>query len=237
VERLSVVDFSYQIADLFLPNIWHVRLSVGMTISLNHNVFLEGKDSLKKKPATKVFLNIYDLNEEWLQSNHISKDVLNIGGAFHAGVEVHGKEWYFGQEGIECQEPRQHEVHVYRSSIPMGNTCYPEHEVQRFMQKVMSKQWLGGDYDMLERNCCSFAEALCQYLVGRAVPNWVTRFPRMASSARRGVKDLVHAAETLTNERLNQKFLDGDSNVFFLCILVGCIMFCIEFRTRMKPHP
>jgi hypoxanthine-guanine phosphoribosyltransferase len=58
----------------------------------------------------------------------------------------------------------------------------------------------------------------------------------MASSARRGVKDLVHAAETLTNERLNQKFLDGDSNVFFLCILVGCIMFCIEFRTRMKPH-
>lgn len=156
-----------------------------------------------------VFLNIYDLNEEWLQSNHISKDVLNIGGAFHAGVEVHGKEWYFGQEGIECQEPRQHEVHVYRSSIPMGNTCYPEHEVQRFMQKVMSKQWLGGDYDMLERNCCSFAEALCQYLVGRAVPNWVTRFPRMASSARRGVKDLVHAAETLTNERLNQKLPCG----------------------------
>ena len=35
-----------------------------------------------------VFLNIYDLNEEWLQSNHISKDLLNIGGAFHAGVEV-----------------------------------------------------------------------------------------------------------------------------------------------------
>lgn len=156
-----------------------------------------------------VFLNIYDLNEEWLQSNHISKDVLNIGGAFHAGVEVHGKEWYFGQEGIECQEPRQHEVHVYRSSIPMGNTCYPEHEVQRFMHKVMSKQWLGGDYDMLERNCCSFAEALCQYLVGRAVPNWVTRFPRMASRARRGVKDLVHAAETLANERLNQKLPCG----------------------------
>ena len=209
------------------------------TFHINNKGFVSskypGQGFTEKNTATQVFLNIYDLNEEWLQSNHISKDVLNIGGAFHAGVEVHGKEWYFGQEGIECQEPRQHEVHVYRSSIPMGNTCYPEHEVQRFMLKVMSKQWLGGDYDMLERNCCSFAEALCQYLVGRAVPNWVTRFPRMASSARRGMKDLVHAAESLANERLNQKFLDGDSNVFFLCIWVGFIMLCIEFRTRMTP--
>lgn len=149
----------------------------------------------------QVFLNIYDLNDEWLQSNHISKDLLNIGGAFHAGVEVHGKEWYFGQDGIECQEPRNHDVHVYRTSIPMGSTCYPEAEVHRFMNLVMSKQWQGREYDMLERNCCSFAEALCQYLVGRAVPNWVTRFPRAASSARRGVKRLVDVAD-LVNDRL-----------------------------------
>ena len=156
-----------------------------------------------------VFLNIYDLNDEWLQSNHISKDILNIGGAFHAGVEVHGKEWYFGQEGIECQAPRHHDVHVYRTSIPMGSTCYPEAEVTRFMTRVMSKQWNGNDYDMLERNCCNFAEALCRHLVGRAVPDWVTRFPRVASSARRGVNHLVHVAETMAHERLHQKLPCG----------------------------
>eukprot|EP00438_Fugacium_kawagutii_P020616 Skav206477 [mRNA] locus=scaffold1672:362772:363236:- [translate_table: standard] len=83
----------------------------------------------------------------------------------------------------------------------MGSTCYPEAEVHRFMNLVMSKQWQGREYDMLERNCCSFAEALCQYLVGRAVPNWVTRFPRAASSARRGVKRLVDVAD-LVNDRL-----------------------------------
>ena len=120
---------------------------------------------------------------------------------------MHGTEWYFGQDGIECQEPRHHDVHVYRTSIPMGTTCYPEAEVKRFMNLVMSKQWQGEEYDMLERNCCSFAEALCQYLVGRAVPDWVTRFPRVASKARQGVHHLVHVAESLANERLNRKFL------------------------------
>ena len=102
-----------------------------------------------------VFLNIYDLNEEWLQSNHISKDLLNIGGAFHAGVEVHGKEWSFGEEGISCQAPREHEVHVYRSSIQMGTTCYSEAQLKHLMLRVMAPQWREGDYDMLERNCCS----------------------------------------------------------------------------------
>mmetsp|Transcript_34689 Transcript_34689/g.79949 ORF Transcript_34689/g.79949 Transcript_34689/m.79949 type:complete len:271 (-) Transcript_34689:413-1225(-) len=151
-----------------------------------------------------VFLNIYDLNDAWLQSNQLSADILNFGGAFHAGVEVHGKEWSFGQEGISCQVPRTHEVHVYRTSIPMGRTSQAEAEVERYMELALGRHWHGGDYDMLERNCCSFAEVVCMHLVGRALPSWVTRFPRLACSASRGVNHLVNAAEQIAAEQANK---------------------------------
>ena len=69
--------------------------------------------------------------------------------------QVHGKEWSFGEEGISCQAPREHEVHVYRTSIQMGTTCYSEAQLKHLMLRVMAPQWREGDYDMLERNCCS----------------------------------------------------------------------------------
>lgn len=151
-----------------------------------------------------VYLNIYDLNDEWLQSNQISADILNIGGAFHAGVEVHGKEWSFGQDGIDCQEPRTHDVHVYRMSIAMGRTSQAEAEVVRFMDLAMRSQWHGCDYDMLERNCCSFAEVVCMHLVGRNLPGWVTRFPRLACTASQGVNHLINVAEQLAAEQAHK---------------------------------
>ncbi|CAJ1445983.1 unnamed protein product, partial [Effrenium voratum] len=97
------------------------------------------------------------------------------------------------------------ETHVYRMSIPMGSTCYAEAEVVRFMDAVMRKQWQGGEYDMFERNCCSFSEALCQHLVGRELPGWVTRFPRLASTATRSVNHLVALAESLAADQLDEK--------------------------------
>ncbi|CAE7340894.1 unnamed protein product [Symbiodinium sp. CCMP2592] len=172
--------------------------------------------------ATALSLHyIYDLNDEWLQSNQISADILNIGGtgistgvrgaflrhltsAFHAGVEVHGKEWSFGQDGIDCQEPRTHDVHVYRMSIAMGRTSQAEAEVVRFMDLAMRSQWHGCDYDMLERNCCSFAEVVCMHLVGRNLPGWVTRFPRLACTASQGVNHLINVAEQLAAEQAHK---------------------------------
>jgi len=135
--------------------------------------------------AAGVYLSVYDLDEDWLQANHIFRDLLHIGGAFHAGIEVHGREWTYGQEGISCAKPRYHEVHIYRDSLFMGITRCSELEVKNLIEQELAQDWQGSDYDLLRRNCCSFADVLCRKLVGEGLPAWVSRFPKVASAASR----------------------------------------------------
>mmetsp|Transcript_799 Transcript_799/g.1964 ORF Transcript_799/g.1964 Transcript_799/m.1964 type:complete len:235 (-) Transcript_799:123-827(-) len=140
--------------------------------------------------GSAVFLNIYHLNGRWEQSNKISGDLLGLGGAFHAGVEVFGSEWTFGYEGIYCHDPRDHTVHMYHQSIFMGDTaCEPE-EVADIITE-MCKEWLAEDYKLLSRNCCSFAQAFCQEIVGEDIPSWVDRLPLLASKAVAGLENIV----------------------------------------------
>lgn len=133
--------------------------------------------------ASPVLLNVYDLNEDWLRANNLFGDVLKIGGAFHAGVEIHGREWSFGQNGITYILPRSHEVHVFRQSIVMGVTSWSLHQVASLIERDFTNLWTGPQYDIFRRNCCSFADALCLALTGRGIPPWVDRFPKIASVA------------------------------------------------------
>lgn len=138
-----------------------------------------------------VFLNVYDLNEDWLQANSIFNDVLQIGGAFHTGVEIFGQEWSYGQEGVSPARPRCHEVHVFRQSVPMGITDRMPHEVMQLVEGELSPKWQGSDYHLLRRNCCSWSDALCRRLVNKPIPGWVNRFPKVASAATRGLGNVV----------------------------------------------
>merc|ERR1719162_2499007 len=52
-----------------------------------------------------------------LQANNLLNQVLQVGGAFHAGVEVYGAEHAYGVNGIQTQAPRMHDVHIYRQSV------------------------------------------------------------------------------------------------------------------------
>jgi len=129
-----------------------------------------------------VHLNVYHLNDNWQQSNQISKQLLGIGGAFHAGIEVHGVEWTYGGEGISCGDPRSHEVHVYHESILLGETNLSVMEVSDLINEL-GTEWQGDDHHMLEKNCCNFSDTLGHMLTGESIPEWVVRFPHIASQA------------------------------------------------------
>lgn len=127
-----------------------------------------------------VVLNVYDLGKGWMQANDMFSDVFQVGGAFHAAVEVYGREWSFGCEGITCDQPRSHEVHIYRESIVIGVTSYQPAQVARIVLEEMMPAWSGTDYHLFHKNCCSFSNSLCQRIVGQGIPEWVDRFPKFA---------------------------------------------------------
>lgn len=146
-----------------------------------------------------VWLNIYDLSEEWLFANDIFQEVVELGGAFHAGVEIYGREWTFGYEGVSCQWPKTHDVHVYRASIPIGNTKYGPEEVDLILEDEIFSKWPGRSYDMLARNCCSFSRSFCKRLTGSCIPDWVDRLPRALNAVRKPVKGVADVATGIRN--------------------------------------
>lgn len=141
-----------------------------------------------------VWLNIYDLSEDWLVANDVFHEVVELGGAFHAGVQIYGREWSFGHEGVCCQWPRTHDVHVYRQSILIGYTKYAPEEVDLILEDEMFSKWPGKSYDMLSRNCCSFSRSFCRRLTGACIPNWVDRLPRLLNAVRKPVKGMADVA-------------------------------------------
>jgi len=164
-----------------------------------------------------VLLNIYDLNEEWLLSNEIFQEVLELGGAFHTGVEVYGREWSFGTAGVGASCPRSHDVHVYRRSVLIGYAkCTPE-EVEAILEDEMLPRWAGRSYDLLSRNCCTFSRALCKRLTGNVIPDWVDRLPRVLDVVTKPVKGVADVAagvgKSMNSTPVSNSFVRRDCSI------------------------
>ncbi|PHJ15563.1 pppde peptidase domain protein [Cystoisospora suis] len=107
------------------------------TSNLSHTSSLiehTGKSDLHPSPSpplpspNTVYLHVYDLDPTI--SKYVNKVMRPLGaGAFHAGVEVYGIEYCYGQtcddsSGITINRPRKHPVHIYRETIVMGYVCH-----------------------------------------------------------------------------------------------------------------
>mmetsp|Transcript_94353 Transcript_94353/g.177594 ORF Transcript_94353/g.177594 Transcript_94353/m.177594 type:complete len:238 (-) Transcript_94353:14-727(-) len=160
-----------------------------------------------------VYLNVYHLTNNWSKANKFSKP-LGLGGAFHAGVEVHGTEYTFGLEGITQNEPQKCEFHIFHESVYMGETRLTQMEVA-FLLRDLGQEWRGAEYDLLDRNCCNFSEEFCNLLTGESLPAWVSNLSRIASSAAATVENSIDV------KRLTQDLLRTCSSKSILTPLVS----------------
>eukprot|EP00949_MAST-11_sp_MAST-11-sp1_P003983 g3983.t1 len=160
----------------------------------------------------KVILRVYDANGGVREG--IARAILLVnsmtrkwfGGAFHCGVEVYGKEWAFGRAGIYSTMPLQEVMgHRLRESVPMpvNAQAAPSQcslldptEVDT-LADMMKKVYPAGSYDLLNRNCCSFANEFCQKLGVGPIPAWCNRAANVA-----------HAVSTE-----GRRILDGAGNI------------------------
>lgn len=118
-----------------------------------------------------VTLHVYDLS--WFtRFLHIP--------VFHLGVEVHEREYTFGSthSGLVSSKPLANEAHKarHREALPLGYTKLAPNEV-RALIKRLSLDWTASSYDVLSRNCVTFAVTLCRQLgVERHIPPEYSRF-------------------------------------------------------------
>lgn len=144
---------------------------------------------VSKLSRASVLVHVYDVGDEELikkvnRVTTVNNRVL-IGGVYHAGVEVFGKEWGYGftedeGTGVCFVAPRCNPQHTYKATAVLGETALSEEDVERLLVRLAS-EWRGADYDFIHLNCCDFANALCLELgVGR-IPGWVDRLGRTAS--------------------------------------------------------
>jgi len=136
-----------------------------------------GRNQQDGATLAKVTLHIYHVTD-MTTVQRVNKVLKAVGtGAFHAGVEVYGKEWSFGftdgGTGLFVSDPGECEAHSYIKAMPVGSTDLTKEEVTDLLRELAA-EWQGEDYDVLRCNCCHFSEELCRRLGVGPVPRWVT---------------------------------------------------------------
>mmetsp|Transcript_9054 Transcript_9054/g.25085 ORF Transcript_9054/g.25085 Transcript_9054/m.25085 type:complete len:357 (+) Transcript_9054:66-1136(+) len=122
-------------------------------------------------------------------------------GAYHVGVEINGIEYAYGagktpgKTGVFTCYPKRSPGYQYRTTIDLGMrplvrrpallnsneqqleslvAVYEQPVDAKVVMKEMAEEYLCTDYDLLRKNCCSFACDACQRLgvPEDEIPSW-----------------------------------------------------------------
>lgn len=124
--------------------------------------------------------------------NALNSSLHSIGtGAYHVGLEVNGVEYAYGANptkgltGIFRCKPKHSPGYQYRTTIDFGNRVVkkqlsePNPEFKAVVDgqiiiREMVNEYLGTDYDLLRKNCCTFAHDACLRLGIKEdeIPTW-----------------------------------------------------------------
>jgi len=146
----------------------------------------------------EISLNIYDVTHDNVL-HHIneffanSMSPLKLGGVFHVGIQIMDGEWAYGWArsgtGVTCGKPRSEQQHRFRETVSLARTKLSLTEVDNILRSLIG-EYRGRDYNMTEKNCCHFAEDLCQRLGVGSLPAWVHRLGRAYDSLQKATKSL-----------------------------------------------
>eukprot|EP00439_Symbiodinium_sp_Y106_P001334 s782_g1.t1 len=150
---------------------------------------------------TPVKLNIYDVTTnptvQWINSLFANQySPVKFGGIFHVGVQIGSREWAFGYKPsgtgvfwtglpvtlLEGTPPLFPGQHHFRETIDMPPTTLSRTEIAEVMTSLEIK-WSGPSYNVFRRNCCHFADEVCEILGVGNIPEWTYRLANIGSTA------------------------------------------------------
>jgi len=133
-----------------------------------------------------VTLHVYSVGQS--TSLHKINNLLQVcgTGAYHVAVEVNGAEWSYGYaprgSGVFDCKPGACKTHIYREKVDLGYTTLSKDEVRSILQE-MHAEYLGADYDLLRKNCCSFSSDFVIRLDLPPIPSWALNLANTGKKA------------------------------------------------------
>ncbi|TPX56667.1 hypothetical protein PhCBS80983_g04374 [Powellomyces hirtus] len=124
---------------------------------------------------SSVQLYLYDLSQGMARMMSRQLTGRQIDGIWHTSVVVYGVEYFFGQ-GIMESRPGQTHHGVPLQVIPMGQTQIPRDMFLEYLEG-MKEAWTADKYHLLDNNCNTFSNELCNFLVGKDIPAHITGLP------------------------------------------------------------
>jgi len=124
---------------------------------------------------SQVTVNVYDLieNNQYLHPWGF--------GAYHSGIQLGSVEYTFaGGSGIFFMEPKQAPGAIFRQSIEMGYYEGTSRQLECVINDLRI-EFDGASYNILNKNCNHFADALVQKLLNKPLPPFINRLANVGS--------------------------------------------------------
>eukprot|EP00930_Biecheleria_cincta_P095649 TRINITY_DN87596_c0_g1_i1.p1 TRINITY_DN87596_c0_g1~~TRINITY_DN87596_c0_g1_i1.p1 ORF type:complete len:713 (-),score=133.20 TRINITY_DN87596_c0_g1_i1:1030-3168(-) len=202
--RDQVVPSTDITAPAVRENAWDHAVSSRDSFSAFREKTSDSQTTSTKKDF-QVRLNVYDVSQhpsvQWLNSIFANPySPIKFGGVFHLGVEIDNKEWSFGHKatgtGVFWTPPKANFQHHFRETVELDSSKLSSKEIATLIQE-MSNEWEGRTYHVLNRNCCHFADELCQRLGAGPAPEWTHRLAGIGSRAAEAVGGLDRQASLM----------------------------------------
>ena len=102
-------------------------------------------------------------------------------GIYHTGVEINGKEYSFSASGVCRTPPKLPEFGTFKESIVIGSFKGLDF-LNSTVASLAASDFLPGTYNVVNKNCNNFSNALCLSLCSNPIPSWINRAASIGSS-------------------------------------------------------
>ncbi|KAG0219802.1 hypothetical protein BGX33_000644 [Mortierella sp. NVP41] len=125
--------------------------------------------------SERVTLFVYDLSQGMARTMSLRFTGRQIDAIYHTSVVIFGREFFYGQ-GIMSAIPGTTPHGQAIERIDMGETEIPQEVFMEFMDN-MRETYTADAYHLLDNNCNNFSNDVCQFLVGKSIPDRITSLP------------------------------------------------------------
>ncbi|XP_074602573.1 uncharacterized protein LOC141856204 isoform X2 [Brevipalpus obovatus] len=162
----------------------------------------------RRSEGELVHLLTYDLSGGL--ARELSHAILGkqIDAIWHTSILYHGKEYFFGQNGINVVNYNVTAPPMGRplAKINLGISHIPITLFDEYILTLATSSFRRGTYDLFHHNCNNFSNEVAQFLTGKGVPEEILKLPDEVLSTRLGqliASSFRNPLENAVNQSIN----------------------------------